>query len=446
MILGERDRLIDLVMRGEMSPQAAEDEASRLGIGRLAEEPEPEDFDPLGEQYWSLPMALAWIAYRTPDAVREWWHTYRAKCLVWRFARWQVPGGPIQEGHFLEARPKPTLSLLQITEQHEDRSGRDPVFTLTARGSIEALYVALRTDCFHATAIDTESGERVTVPAILWQDLEFSEERERDVLRPRIQGVLGRVRFEDVRLLRGSVTTLWPAPKPKVRFALPQVMRPEGGGYMPLFLAALWLATEGGGVEFDPEDVDPWQRAFAALLNHVASGDVLISGVRSNLREPIEGSIFGSCRVDYPYQEPPMDLMMSEEFYVSSHPYIDEQHWRGGFDDALKNRWERRWKQLMVRKADIARLWPFADATDAAQAVAYRTGAPGRPTPIHFVEAEFAARCARGEVGGTLASEAIALARWLKDTYPSVPPLTPGSIENRLRKAYRSYRGPKNKI
>src|SRR5262249_53141082 len=62
-----------------------------------------------------------------------------------------------------------------------------------------------------------------------------------------------------------------------------------------------------------------------------------------------------------------------------------------------------RWRRLMVLKADVARYWPFAAALD------YRTGAPGRPSGMQFVEEEYRARLQRCEAKPTIGDEAKAL-------------------------------------
>ena len=61
-------------------------------------------------------MAVAWIAYRSTDAVRNWWQTYRREFWVWRACKWQVPGGPVYEGHMLERRAPATLALMSIAD------------------------------------------------------------------------------------------------------------------------------------------------------------------------------------------------------------------------------------------------------------------------------------------------------------------------------------------
>ncbi len=52
----------------------------------------------------------------------------------------------------------------------------------------------------------------------------------------------------------------------------------------------------------------------------------------------------------------------------------------------------------MVQKADIARLWPFhgldAGMDEAAIRASYRSGAPGQPSSMYLVEAEFEANAA----------------------------------------------------
>jgi hypothetical protein len=58
-----------MVQRGEMTPADAESEAKRQGLGKLASEPDPNDYDPMREPFWTLPMTVAWIAYRAPKTL-----------------------------------------------------------------------------------------------------------------------------------------------------------------------------------------------------------------------------------------------------------------------------------------------------------------------------------------------------------------------------------------
>jgi hypothetical protein len=116
-VIGEitRDDLITKVQRGEMTPADAESEAKRLGLRSLASEPDPNDYDPMREPFWTLPMAVAWIAYRTQNAVRNWWDEYRKECWDWHFREWRVgPDGPVHQGHFLEQPLKATLGACHL--------------------------------------------------------------------------------------------------------------------------------------------------------------------------------------------------------------------------------------------------------------------------------------------------------------------------------------------
>jgi hypothetical protein len=71
-------------------------------------------------------MAAAWIAFRTPEAAREWWDSYRSKRWIWRPKNWRVPGGRVYEGHFLEQPPRATLALLGMLQFYDPRPYRDP--------------------------------------------------------------------------------------------------------------------------------------------------------------------------------------------------------------------------------------------------------------------------------------------------------------------------------
>jgi hypothetical protein len=173
-----RDDLITMVQRGEMTPAEAESEAKRLRSGPLASEPNPNDYDPMREPFWSLPMTVAWIAYRTPDAVRNWWDDYRKECWDWHFREWRFgPDGPVHQGHLLEQRLKATLVLLKIADVREQAG------LMSVAEAIDALWLALRGGHLEASGIDEDTGRRVTIPAQQWHDLTWFEEKGRDVIR-----------------------------------------------------------------------------------------------------------------------------------------------------------------------------------------------------------------------------------------------------------------------
>jgi hypothetical protein len=232
------------------------------------------------------------------------------------------------------------------------------------------------------------------------------------------------------------------AAEPTPEFSLPELVKPEGPGYMPLYCAAQWIATHGGSVSFDPADENVWKPAYEQLLARIASEEIKAVGIRNGERQPVPAHHFARIRVSYPFVEEPFGLLLSDELYLSSFAYLDEEHWRKGHDDSLQNRYGCQWGRLMVLKSDVARFWPF----DEAAGVVYpqRSGAPGRPTSMHLVKAEFDARCARSELAASLAQEARYLADWLRSAHPSAPPLTDKTIKNKLRVAYRQHKVARN--
>jgi hypothetical protein len=212
-------------------------------------------------------------------------------------------------------------------------------------------------------------------------------------------------------------------------------MKPEGPGYMPLYCAAQWIATRGGSVTFDPSDESVWKDAYDQLLARISSEEIKVIGTRDGRRQPVPGYHFAGCRVDYPFADSPFELLLSEELYLWSVVYLDDEHWRNGHGDCLEDRRGPQWERLMVLKSDVAKFWPFE---------APRTGAPGRPSSMHLVEAEFEARCARDEVAETITEEAEFLANWLKSEHPTLPQLKAKSIRNKLSPAFRRHRSARN--
>jgi len=214
-------------------------------------------------------------------------------------------------------------------------------------------------------------------------------------------------------------------------YRLPELVRPDGAGYMALYCAAQWIATRGGILEINPLDEELWREAFKDLLDRIASGDVKVVGERRDgILKDIRSAHFAFCPVDYPFSE---RRILGNEFCLVSHPYLDDEHWRRGFDDRLENRRGVRWRRLIVPKADVARCWPFGKSQD------HRTGAPGRPSGMYLVEKEYRIRCQHGVAQTTVRSEARALAEWYHATHLDAPQLTAKTITNRIRHDHRKY-------
>jgi hypothetical protein len=207
---------------------------------------------------------------------------------------------------------------------------------------------------------------------------------------------------------------------------------------MPLYFAAQWIATRGGAVEFEPTDLSVWQEAFAQLLARIASDEVAVTGMCGGERERLPGHLFASVRVDYPFSDATFELLFSEELYLSSCPYLDEEHWHQGFDDNLQTRWGVKWSKLMVLKSDVAERWRFEAPGDA---VIVHSGAPGRPSSMHLVKAEYQVRSNRGELRGRIGQVAEELSEWLASAHPDAPQLTPKTIANELRSEHRQRLG-----
>jgi hypothetical protein len=307
--------------------------------------------------------------------------------------------------------------------------------------AIDALWFALRSGGLEVTGIDEDTGRRVPIPAEQWHDLTWFEEKGHDVIRAGPGAGRNTARYSHVIVSAEAVSERWPA-KLMPTATLPELMRPDGAGYMPLYCAAQWIATEGGSISFDPCDDNVWKPAYKRLLARIASEEVRVIGVRNGERQPVPGLHFAGCRIDYPFIEEPFELLLSEDLYLSSFAYIDEQQWLKGHDDSLQNRHGRRWGRLMVLKSEVAKFWPFDKVGEATAPP--RTGAPGRPTSIHLVEAEFVARCDRKEVKASLAEEAEALAAWLRNEHPNSPRLTAKTIKNNLRGLYRQHKEARN--
>src|SRR5262249_54861474 len=138
--------------------------------------------------HWTLPMAVAWLAYLDLDEVREWSAPYRTACFDWQWQRWRIGfDGPIHEGWRLEQWHKPTLSLLSLGPIYDRVRGRE--VAMTVKEARVALWAALREGLLVATGVDTTTGRRIEIPALEWHELVPVEAKaETDEVR---RGLLG---------------------------------------------------------------------------------------------------------------------------------------------------------------------------------------------------------------------------------------------------------------
>jgi hypothetical protein len=90
---------------------------------------------------------------------------------------------------------------------------------------------------------------------------------------------------------------------------------------------------------------------------------------------------------------------------------------------------------VFVESDSVYALWPGSNPTEN-----YRTGAPGRPSTIQFVEAEWRRRRDAGKALGSLKEEANALHEWCRGAHPAMVAPMPATIANRIREEYRSSR------
>jgi hypothetical protein len=182
----DRDILITKVQHGELTPHEAEREATRLGLGPFTHTPNPSDFDPLREATWSLPMMLACVEYGTTDAVREMWDPYREKFRYWFFQRWQVPGSPSFDGHFIKTKDHASLYEIATLDMSTPRIPGIESYL----DAFRSLSNAAQSADWRASGVPTDSIRRREILPFEWADFDVCETKDaggikRAVLRMR---------------------------------------------------------------------------------------------------------------------------------------------------------------------------------------------------------------------------------------------------------------------
>ena len=205
-----RAGIFDEIYGGRLQPDDAKVWAYELGLDPLVSDPDPDDFEPLKEQDWSLSMTLAWVMTRDLGAVREAWDKWRESKEHFVFQEWTVPGHPKQSGWRLN-QDWPS-GLLAMTALEATWRGSKPL-QMTWKEARAELWRKLSAGDLEATGKPLSDGAREEILKFRWQDLEIYEERDRLAVK---DYAIVRSGFRDVALPSGKVMKLWPAPsKPK---------------------------------------------------------------------------------------------------------------------------------------------------------------------------------------------------------------------------------------
>jgi hypothetical protein len=353
-----RDILIDRVQRGEITPDEAEANAREAGVGPLATTPEPVDFDPEKSVWWTLPMALAWIAWRDIRHVREHCSEYRVECNFWAPVSRKIPaeeGRTFKQisGHELKRVQAASVARLKLVGYYMSSHGELPDSTqMTVAEAQKNLIDALSAGQLIAIAKDAAS-KIVEIPQREWPFLNLSEDWGQDILQYQDFGLA----FSDVRLKQEDLKRVWPEfiVQP---YIIEPMTRAETAGYVPLSSALYWVMTEGGNIKIDMQDKLSWNRSVDRLLPLISTGQIEILGKPANGggAEPIDGRIFSMIFVSHPMHDE-ISSLGNEDPWVSCTPYVNPQYWGRGHNDKLylHRAGAASWTQLQVKKSDVLR-------------------------------------------------------------------------------------------
>lgn len=146
--------VLSLVLKGEWTPEQAEDWAKRLGLPPLAAKPDAAFYDPIKELNWTLCMALIWVASREIDEVREAWPEWWEAHIAW---------------HEFELHKRRCWSL-GPSRRPEDYSRYDG-YRVEPRTAVKRLWRELQTGAIVATGVSKSEGFRRPIRREEWCDL-----------------------------------------------------------------------------------------------------------------------------------------------------------------------------------------------------------------------------------------------------------------------------------
>lgn len=218
-----REELFELVRIGDLTPNQAEVIAARERLGGpLRHVPAAEEYDPTRIAWWTAPMVLAWIVWRTIDQVRCQYDPYRKAADYWVYRENSVAGisgtqAKTVGGYVLTEQEPASLMGLMIAETFDValREAAMARLTLTVKDARDGLAAELFLGKLVACAVRCSTQEVIEIPSREWAYLTWNYLGEEDRL------CFSHNSFEpQYRLITFSqheVRKRWPAPKASVR-------------------------------------------------------------------------------------------------------------------------------------------------------------------------------------------------------------------------------------
>lgn len=385
-LMSLRDDLISRARYGEITPEQAEAEALANGLEPFACKPALPAFDPMHETRWTITMAIAWIAWRDLELVRENYPGIRSEWWYWIFREWNEPidGGTSfarRAGWFLETRPEATAVWLSLSEAVMEPGDELPAsYQMKASEAKKVLWRSLSQGDLTAEALN-EQGRPTDIPAREWSYLKLFEDGKRDVLR---YDALDRAEpFTKVKLKRDDLMRLWPEVQVAAvidgdaatwqieREMLQPLLEQAVAGFVPLCAAVHWIMTGGGARPTTINDRTVWQDSTEKLRALITSGEIELNGLRRGrgLTERIPGEALAVILILPPLYNTLDQITLDAPSHIVCTPYVDAEHWSKDFNDQLyeRNTAGATWTHLQVKKSQVLKFWPRSAPVVRAQ-------------------------------------------------------------------------------
>jgi len=200
------------VIEGKLTPAEAEDWAFVNNQPAFAAMADPTKFDPLKLLYWTPLMAVAWVAHRAVEDVREVSNDYRRACSKWKLQKLKIPeGGGASwlelRGFVLAPRGDATFNRFQMEEATKASKGE---IWRTARknaaSALEDISDALKSSKLTAQGQSAITNEIIEIPAREWRFLEFFSAGDQDAVKQRNTPDIA---YNNVAFKRDDILRIW---------------------------------------------------------------------------------------------------------------------------------------------------------------------------------------------------------------------------------------------